>query len=167
MGFGVSLRSFGVLPLFIGHSMVLVFDQFSCSEEKTIFDAKAKSGEAKLETTDQLLTRTFKASQHSSNRATFNFDGCMAKEKIGTIGHVIFNLDDSTMTFELTVELKDDEITFTARRGYKIPVSCSPTFYRIGEEQCTIDVGVELEKKIPGMNSNLMRHRKDWAGGLL
>ncbi|KAI6211217.1 hypothetical protein M3Y96_00410400 [Aphelenchoides besseyi] len=135
MGSGVSLRSFGVLLLFIGHSMVLVSGRL-CSGEKTVLDANANGVKTTLVMPDKLLTGTFTASNVSIPR----------------------NGNDA-MIFDLTFELKEDEIKFAQKSGLEFPISCSPTFTPDGFKY-TIDVDVRLKKPIPGMKFEFDATRK-------
>ncbi|KAI6181756.1 hypothetical protein M3Y98_00863300 [Aphelenchoides besseyi] len=144
MGSGVSLRSFGVLLLFIGHSMVLVSGQFSSDGETTVFNAKAKSGKATLETDDYLLKGTFTASNlnipNIAIDVTVNFGGCKIKGQIG----------NDTINLDMTVEVEEDGITFTGRENQVFSIPCTPKFTG-AEDKYTIDVNVKLAKVIPGL----------------
>ncbi|KAI6211216.1 hypothetical protein M3Y96_00410300 [Aphelenchoides besseyi] len=169
MGSGVSLRSFGVLLLFIGHSMVLVSGQFSSDGEKTVFDAKAKSGKTTLETAGKSLKGTFSADDvdisQSGIDVTFDFGGCEIKGKMRKSGDdITYKVGDKTMNFDLTFELEEDKITFAQKSGFEFPIPCSPTF--TGDSpKYTIDVYVELDEAIAGMKFEFGAPQKKGSNG--
>ncbi|KAI6211201.1 hypothetical protein M3Y96_00408700 [Aphelenchoides besseyi] len=155
MGSGVSLRSFGVLLLFIGHSMVLVSGQFSSDGEKTVFDAKAKSGKATLETDDYLLKGTFTASNVNIPTGVinviFNFGDCKINGNMIKSGTgFLYELINQTMQFDPTFEVKEDGINFMHNDDIVSSKPCTPKFTG-AEDKYTIDINVKLAKAIPGL----------------
>ncbi|KAI6206221.1 hypothetical protein M3Y94_00883000 [Aphelenchoides besseyi] len=170
MGSGLSIGSFGLLLLLIACSMVLVSSQFASEGQKTVFDAKEKSGKATLETSSKSLTGAFKANgatiaPNTDVDATFDFGGCKITGKLYKRTKINFEVGGATMNLDLTFELAETGIKFKQENGASFPaITCTTTFNSGDASKSTIEVSVELGEAIPGMKFEFDASQKGTGG---
>ncbi|KAI6206220.1 hypothetical protein M3Y94_00882900 [Aphelenchoides besseyi] len=167
MGSGLSLGSFGLLLLFIACSMVLVSSQFASEGQKTVFDAKEKSGKVTLQTTGKLLKGTFKGVYNTlAVSAIFKIGGCELTGMFYKGGKMMYEVDGKTMAFDTTLEITETKIKVTGSNGQKYEATCQFTFTPIpgDNSKFTLEVDVQLDEALPGLKFEFDASQKGTGG---